>query len=86
MQMMFKQYIPNKAISNVQYVHRGVCVCVFVTKVWLSTKVTSAQKLEIVMAMVFPLKPSEGFPINPTLWVIVYLDQYLQHLSDCVYL
>lgn len=37
------------------------------TRVWLSTKVTSAQKLEMDMAMVFPLKPSEGFPIIPTL-------------------
>lgn len=37
------------------------------TSVWLSTKVTSAQKLEMDMAMVFPLKPSEGFPIIPTL-------------------
>lgn len=37
------------------------------TRVWLSTKVTSAQKLEMDMAIVFPLKPSEGFPITPTL-------------------
>lgn len=39
----------------------------FFTKRWLSISVTSAQKLEIVIAMVLPLKPSEGFPINPTL-------------------
>lgn len=38
-----------------------------VTKVGLSTRVTSAQKLETLMAMVFPLNPSEGFPISPTL-------------------
>lgn len=48
-------------------VFRSENMCV--TKVWLSIKVTSAQKLEMVIAMVFPLNPSEGFPINPTLWV-----------------
>lgn len=40
-----------------------------VTKVWLSTRVTSAQKLEMDMATVFPLNPSEGFPMSPTLRV-----------------
>ena len=39
----------------------------FLTRVWLCVSVTSAQKLQIVMAMVLPLKPSEGFPISPTL-------------------
>lgn len=39
------------------------------TKVRLSTRVTSAQKLEMDRATVFPLNPSEGFPMSPTLWV-----------------
>lgn len=43
------------------------CGNVHVTRVALSTRVTSAQKLEMLKAMVFPWNPSEGFPINPTL-------------------
>ena len=38
------------------------------TKFSLSTTVTSAQKLAMDMEIVLPLKPSEGFPIKPTLF------------------
>lgn len=61
--MTFAQYVPDESVLAYECAQRCVCV----TKVWLSTSVTSAQKLEMDIAMVFPLKPSEGFPINPTL-------------------
>lgn len=59
---------PDFIVNNNKNTFECVCehVCVF-TRVWLSTKVTSAQKFEMDIAMVFPLKPSEGFPIIPTL-------------------
>jgi hypothetical protein len=37
------------------------------TRCVLSIIVTSAQKFAIDNEIVLPLKPSEGFPINPTL-------------------
>lgn len=53
-------------------------MCVCVTRVWLSTRVTSAQKLEMDIAMVFPLNPSEGLPINPTL-----VNHYIVRRESC---